>query len=241
MHARAIGVEDPRHLDAQLVLAVIVEEQRLGAALAFVVAGARADRIDVAPVVLGLRMDMGVAIDLAGRGLEDLRLHPLGQAQHVDGAMDAGLGRLHRIVLVVDRARRGRRGCRSRPPRHRAGRSRRGASARNAGCRADAATLSLVPVKKLSTQSTSCPSASSRSHRCEPRKPAPPVTRTRLRSIMGFTSSEVPSAKGGDPSPESAKGPRRAGRASFGRGAASLRGEFRDASLDASPGPRRAL
>src|SRR5512134_2780071 len=41
--------------------------------------------------------------------------------------------------------------------------------------------LSLVPVKKLSTQSTSCPSASSRSQRCEPRKPAPPVTRTRLR------------------------------------------------------------
>ena len=57
MHARAVGVEDARHLDAQFVLAPIIEEQRLGAALAFVVAGARADRIDVAPIVLGLRMD----------------------------------------------------------------------------------------------------------------------------------------------------------------------------------------
>ena len=90
------------------VLAVVVEEQRLGAALALVVAGARADRVDVAPVVLGLRVDLGVAVDLAGRGLEDLRLGPLGQAQHVDRAVHAGLGGLHRVVLVVDR--RGRAG-----------------------------------------------------------------------------------------------------------------------------------
>ena len=108
MHARAVGVEDARDLDAQLVLAVVVEEQRLGAALALVVAGARADRIDVAPVGLGLRMDRRVAVDLAGRGLEDPALQALGQAQHVDGAVHAGLGRLHRIVLVVDR--RGRAG-----------------------------------------------------------------------------------------------------------------------------------
>ena len=48
-------------------------------------------------------MDFRVAIDLRGRGLEDLGLHTLGQAKHVDGAMDAGLGRLHRIELVMDR------------------------------------------------------------------------------------------------------------------------------------------
>jgi len=41
--------------------------------------------------------------------------------------------------------------------------------------------LSLVPVKKLSTHSTSWPSARRRSQRWEPRKPAPPVTRMRLR------------------------------------------------------------
>ena len=108
MHARPIGVEDARHLDAQLVLAVIVEEQRLGAALALVVAGARPERIDVAAIALDLGMHGRVAIDLAGRGLEDLRPHPLGQPQHVDRAVDRGLGRLHRIVLVVDR--RGRAG-----------------------------------------------------------------------------------------------------------------------------------
>ena len=35
------------------------------------------------------------------------------------------------------------------------------------------------PVRKLSTQVTRCPSANSRSHRCDPRKPAPPVTTVR--------------------------------------------------------------
>src|ERR1700734_156116 len=33
------------------------------------------------------------------------------------------------------------------------------------------------PVSRLSTQITRLPRASSSSHRCEPRKPAPPVTR----------------------------------------------------------------
>src|SRR6516165_144018 len=40
--------------------------------------------------------------------------------------------------------------------------------------------LRLVPVKKLSTQTTSPPRSSRRSHRCEPRNPAPPVTSMRF-------------------------------------------------------------
>ena len=102
MHARPVGIEDPRDLDAQLVLAPIVEEQRLGAALAFVVAGARSDRIDVAPIILRLRMNMRVAVNLRRRRLQDLGLHALGQAQHIDGAVHADLRRLHRIELIVD-------------------------------------------------------------------------------------------------------------------------------------------
>ena len=106
MHARAVGVEDARDLDAHVVLTPVVEEQRLGAALALVVAGARSDRVDVAPIVFGLRMDAGIAVHFGGRRLEDFRAHALGQAQHVDRAVHAGLGRLHRIALVVNRRRR---------------------------------------------------------------------------------------------------------------------------------------
>ena len=48
-------------------------------------------------------MDFGIAIDLAGRGLQDARAHPLGEAQHVDGAVDGGFGGLHRVELIVHR------------------------------------------------------------------------------------------------------------------------------------------
>src|SRR5262245_29430975 len=37
--------------------------------------------------------------------------------------------------------------------------------------------LLFDPEKKLSRQRTLCPSAKSRSHRCDPKKPAPPVIR----------------------------------------------------------------
>ena len=104
MHARTIGVEDPHHLDAQLVLPVVVEEQRLGAALAFVIAGARADWIDVAPIVFRLRVHARIAIDFGCRRLEDFCAKALGEAEHVDRAMHRRLRRLHRVVLVVDRA-----------------------------------------------------------------------------------------------------------------------------------------
>ncbi len=76
MHARAVGVEDAGDADPQIVLAEIVEEQGLGAALALVVAGARPDRVDIAAIGFGLRVQGRVAIDPGGRRLEDLGLHP---------------------------------------------------------------------------------------------------------------------------------------------------------------------
>ena len=62
MHARTVRVEDAGDLDIELVLAVIVEEQRFGAALALVVAAARPDWIDAAQVAFSLRMHFGVAV-----------------------------------------------------------------------------------------------------------------------------------------------------------------------------------
>ena len=106
MHAGAVGVEDPHDLDVGAVLPVVIEEQGLGAALALVVAAARANWIHIAPVVLGLGVDLGVAVDLTGRELQDPGIGPLGQPEHIDGAVHAGLGRLDGVVLVVHGARR---------------------------------------------------------------------------------------------------------------------------------------
>src|ERR1022692_274631 len=47
-------------------------------------------------------------------------------------------------------------------------------------------TLVREPVKKLSRQTTSCPSLRSRSHRCDPKKPEPPVTSIRRRDMRRF-------------------------------------------------------
>jgi hypothetical protein len=49
-----------------------------------------------------------VAIDFAGRGLKDFRPRALGETQHVDRAVHAGLQCLHGIILIMDR--RGRAG-----------------------------------------------------------------------------------------------------------------------------------
>ena len=87
---------------------MIVEEQGLGAPLSLVIAGTRSDRIDPAPIFLGLRVDFGITVDLARRGLQDFRAGALGETEHVDRSVHAGLGRLNRIMLVVDR--RGRTG-----------------------------------------------------------------------------------------------------------------------------------
>ena len=107
-HPRAVGIEDAHDADVDVVLPVVVHHQAFGDALALVVAGAHADRIDVAPVALGLRMLLRVAVNFAGRGEQDARAHALGQPQHVDRAHHAGLDGLHRVVLVVHR--RGRAG-----------------------------------------------------------------------------------------------------------------------------------
>ena len=53
-------------------------------------------------------MDVRIAVDFAGRGLEDLGFDALREPQHVDRAVHAGLERLHRIELIVNR--RGRAG-----------------------------------------------------------------------------------------------------------------------------------
>jgi hypothetical protein len=90
------------------VLTLVIVEQRLGAAFAFIVTAARARQINVTAVLLGLRMDVGIAVYLAGGRLQNARVQALGETQHVDRTNHARLRRLNRIMLIVDR--RGRAG-----------------------------------------------------------------------------------------------------------------------------------
>ena len=107
-HARAVGVEDPDDRRVDALLAVVRHRQRLGVALRLVVDAARADRVDVAPVGLRLRVHLRIAVDLARRGEQEPRALHLGEAERVVRAVRADLERLQRQAQVVDRARRAR-------------------------------------------------------------------------------------------------------------------------------------
>ena len=48
-------------------------------------------------------MDFRITVDFAGGGLENRYLQAFGKPQHVDRTHDAGLGRLDRVELVMDR------------------------------------------------------------------------------------------------------------------------------------------
>src|SRR5437868_5376030 len=70
-----------------------------------VVDAARTDRVDVTPVPLVLRVDLGVAVDLARRRKEVPGAGGLGEAEGVVGAERADLQGLDRVLEVVAGAR----------------------------------------------------------------------------------------------------------------------------------------
>ena len=102
MHLGPIGIEDAAYLDLEAALSPVGEEERLSATLALVIAGADTVGVHMSPVGLRLGVDVGVPVHLAGGGLEDAGLEALGQAQHVDGPVDAGLDGLHRVMLIMN-------------------------------------------------------------------------------------------------------------------------------------------
>ncbi len=55
------------------------------------------------PIGLLLRMDFGIAVHLRGRGEQHAGLGALGEAEHVQCALSAGLDGLDGIVLRVRR------------------------------------------------------------------------------------------------------------------------------------------
>jgi hypothetical protein len=107
-HTTAVGVEDPHDRRVDTLLAVIGHRQGLRIALGLVVDAAGADRVDVTPVVLRLRMHERIAVDLAGRCRQETRPLDLGEAERVVSSIGAHLERVQRQPQVVDR--RGRRG-----------------------------------------------------------------------------------------------------------------------------------
>ena len=81
MHAGSVGIENSGDFDRKIKLAMVIKEERLRAPLAFIITRAEADRIDIAPISFMLRMDLGIAVHFASRGLQNLRVQILSQRQ----------------------------------------------------------------------------------------------------------------------------------------------------------------
>src|SRR3989454_5183565 len=102
-HARTEAIEDAGDPRVHAVRAVVGHRDRLGKALRFVVDAAWADRVHVAPVVLALRVNVRVAVDLRRRGEQEPGAGGLGHAERVVRAERADLERLDRQLEVVAR------------------------------------------------------------------------------------------------------------------------------------------
>jgi hypothetical protein len=90
------------------LLAVVRHRERLGVALRFVVDASGADRIDMTPIRLGLRVDLRIAVDLARGRQQEPGAFELGEPEHVVGPVRAHLERVQGQALIVDGAGRTR-------------------------------------------------------------------------------------------------------------------------------------
>src|SRR5690606_11719492 len=96
------GVEDARDAHIHAPRAARIVEQGLGSALALIVAGALAYRIDMPPVALRLWMDRGITIYLGGGSMHDAAAAPPGHVDQVLRAEHAGRERGVRVALIVN-------------------------------------------------------------------------------------------------------------------------------------------
>ena len=101
LHARTVRIEDSRNPRINLVLPVIVHHQSFGYPFALVITTAYSDRVDVSPILFGLRVFRRISVYFRGGRLQDARVDSFGQSQHIQGAHDIGLDRFDRVVLVM--------------------------------------------------------------------------------------------------------------------------------------------
>ncbi len=103
LHAGAVCVEYPGDPDIDGVLAMVLNEEGLGAPLAFIVACPPADGIYPSPVGFLLRVRFGIAVNLAGGRLQYPGIHAPGEPEEVYGAYNVCLDGLDGIGLVMNR------------------------------------------------------------------------------------------------------------------------------------------
>mmetsp|Transcript_14834 Transcript_14834/g.28216 ORF Transcript_14834/g.28216 Transcript_14834/m.28216 type:complete len:312 (+) Transcript_14834:442-1377(+) len=99
-HTRTICIKDTCDADLKVVLAMILHAKSFRDTFAFIVAGADTDWVNISPVLLHLRVHLGISVDFGSGCDEESGLASLGQTKHVDGTEHVGLDGLDGIVLI---------------------------------------------------------------------------------------------------------------------------------------------
>src|SRR5208282_1984192 len=105
-HARSVRVKDANDLCVDAVVAMVGHRHCLGEAFRLVIYATGPDRVDVAPVVLRLWMDEGIAVAFGGRGEKEFCPLILREAERIMRSERADFKCRDRVLQVVDRARR---------------------------------------------------------------------------------------------------------------------------------------
>ena len=101
LHPRPVGVEDPHDAHVEATRAVVRHRDRFSESFGLVVDAANTDRVDVAPVRLGLGVHERVAVHLARRGLEEPGIVARRQLEEFTGAAAADVEDLEGYGLEV--------------------------------------------------------------------------------------------------------------------------------------------
>ena len=106
-HSRSVDIERTHDLAADAEIFMVDPAKGLAQTLALVVAGARTEGGDVAPVALGRGNIAGlrIAVDFRGTEKQKLRLVRPGDLEHVLGSPNGDLERFERVFAVVVRTR----------------------------------------------------------------------------------------------------------------------------------------
>jgi hypothetical protein len=106
LHAGAVSVEDAGDASVHSMLPAVISKQRFCAPFTFVVTSSRSGEVNMADIVLLLRVNSRFAIDLTRRRLNNAGSELFGQGKQVDRAEYTGFRRSDGVLLVVLRRSR---------------------------------------------------------------------------------------------------------------------------------------
>jgi len=103
MHPWTVGVEYTYDLDIHTVLSLIVHAECFCAPFPLIVAGTNSYGIDMSPVILSLRMNLRIPVNLTRGSLKYPGLNSFGKSQHMNGTLYRGFNGFDGIELVMYR------------------------------------------------------------------------------------------------------------------------------------------